>query len=242
MFLLSVIIPTYNAESTLEKCLKSLTSQTFKGFEICLLDGASGDQTLAIAASFHPTFKNLGIKLRIISEPDRGVYDAMNNGINVAQGQWLYFLGSDDQIADPDVFADVFTSIIPAKHGIVYGNVYICDDTSWSKAGQIYDGGFDIRKLLIQNICHQAIFYRRSLFQKWGMYNINYPINADLDLNLRFFPRTRALYLDRVIAKFAGGGLSSGEIDVIRYDLEKLRARALMAYRLHRLTSFGTFR
>jgi len=88
MFLLSVIIPTYKAEATLERCLQSLAQQTFKEFEICLLDGASGDQTVAIAASFHSTFKNLGIKFRIISESDRGVYDAMNKGIDLAQGQW----------------------------------------------------------------------------------------------------------------------------------------------------------
>lgn len=100
MFFLSVIIPTYNSENTIEKCLDSLLAQTFKDFEICIIDGGSLDNTLTIATCYRTQFKNI----RIVSEPDEGVYDAMNRGIDFASGKWLYFLGSDDKVFDPFVF------------------------------------------------------------------------------------------------------------------------------------------
>lgn len=239
MFLLSVIIPTYNSELTIERCLLSLTSQKFKDFEVCIIDGISTDKTIDIVCDFRKHFKSL----KIIIESDKGIYDAMNKGIDISQGQWLYFLGSDDQIADQNVFADIFKSIISTKLDIIYGSVYISGDTSWAISGQIYDGEFDIHKLLTKNICHQAIFYKKNLFKKFGKYKIQYPVCADWDINLRVFPKSKSLYINRVIADFAGGGISSSvdNEDPIGNDLKKLRRQALMSYRLHRLTSLWTF-
>lgn len=237
MTFLSVIVPTYNSEKTIERCLNSMVSQTYQDFEICILDGGSQDKTLSEICKFRSTFSNI----RIISEPDKGVYDAMNKGIDISRGDWLLFLGSDDEIADKEVFADVFSSSIVRKNKVIYGNTYINDDTAWAKAGQIYDGLFDLRKLLSKNICHQAIFYSKDLFERFGKYKTQYVVCADWEINLRFYSRTQFHYLDRTISIFHGGGLSS-EIadDLMACDIEKIRQRTLRECRRHKLIScFG---
>jgi glycosyltransferase involved in cell wall biosynthesis len=238
MSFLSVIIPTFNSATTIERCLASLVCQSCRDFEICIIDGASSDGTIAKVNQFCAQFKNM----RIVSEADKGTYDAMNKGIDIAQGDWVYFLGSDDQVHDENVFADIFKTIPARNCGIIYGNVRIKGDTTWAKDGQIYDGEFPIHQLLDHNICHQAMFYRKRLFDKLGKYNLRYPMCADWALNLRFFPRTKPQYVDRIIADFQGGGISSQPIiDPIGQDLSALRKKALMEYNLYRLMPFLNF-
>jgi glycosyltransferase involved in cell wall biosynthesis len=237
MTLLSVIIPTFNSELTINRCLDSLICQSFQDFEILIIDASSTDKTLSNIDLFRSKFQNI----RILSESDRGTYDAMNKGIDLASGDWIYFLGSDDEMYDENVFADIF-KVSPEKNcGIIYGNVRIDGSTSWAKDGQIYDGEFQFVQLLSKNICHQAIFYRRQIFRKLGNYNLRYPICADWELNMRVFPRTKSKYLDKIIAVFHGGGISSDGIisrvmvDPIIKDLTALRIKAITAYILYRM-------
>ncbi len=238
MVLLSVIIPTYNSEATIERCLKSLFSQSFKDFEICIIDGASVDTTLSIIARLRPHFKNI----RVLSERDKGTYDAMNKAIDIAKGDWLYFLGSDDEVYDQYVFADIFKQPVPCKCGVIYGNVHLSTDAAWAKAGRIYDGFFDLDKLLNNNICHQAIFYRKELFQRFERYKIQYRVCADWEVNLRFFSRTEFKYVERTIANFYGGGLSSQiTSDQMAQDIERIRKRTRREYKLQKITSFFQF-
>jgi glycosyltransferase involved in cell wall biosynthesis len=231
---LSIIIPTYNSEKTIERCLTSLSSQTFQDFEICIIDGASSDSTITKVNKFRSDHD----RLRIISEKDKGTYDAMNKGIDIARGEWIYFLGSDDEMYDKNVLADVFSNI-PAKNcGMIYGNVRINGDTSWAKDGQIYDGEFQVEKILARNICHQAIFYRKKIFNKLGKYNICYPVCADWELNLRFFPSTNPRYLDRIIANFYSGGISGENVkDPIGDRLKLLRKKFVFEYNFYRFIS-----
>lgn len=238
MTFLSIVIPTYNSEKTIERCLNSLIYQTYHDFEICIVDAASSDETIEKVDRFRSKFQNI----RILSEIDRGTYDAMNKGIELANGEWIYFLGSDDEIYDENVFADIF-KVNPGKNcGIVYGNVRIDGDTSWAKDGQIYDGEFSIEQLLERNICHQAIFYRTKIFEKLGNYNLRYPVCADWELNLRFFPKTKFQYVDRIIANFYGGGISSKVvIDPIGEDLNKLRKKAALEHILYRFMPYMSF-
>ena len=87
---LSIIIPTFNSANTLRRALDSIIGQTLNDLEVLIMDGVSTDQTLDIAKTYNDN------RIRIFSEPDNGVYDAMNKGIDKASGEWLYFLGSDD--------------------------------------------------------------------------------------------------------------------------------------------------
>lgn len=202
----SIIIPTYNSASFIGRCLDSIVSQHFKDFEILIMDGNSKDESLAIINEYRPVFDH---KLRVYSEADKGVYDAMNKGIRLAKGKWLYFLGSDDYLIDPEVLGDFHRKIVEAKKkiDIIYGNVFS------EKLGRKYDGRFNFEKLLYRNICHQAIFYSREVFAISGGYNLRYYAAADHEFNLRCFAdkKIRKQYYDRMVAFYSEGGLSESD-------------------------------
>ncbi|HAC62616.1 MAG TPA: glycosyltransferase [Cyanothece sp. UBA12306] len=229
---ISVIIPTYNSQATLKSSLDSIINQEYKDYEICIVDGNSNDNTIKIIQEYCENFKFI----KFLSEKDQGPYDAMNKGIDLSSGEWLLFLGSSDLIYDKNTFQKIFTASIPEKIGLLYGNVILLDDVGSAKAGQIYDGEFNIDKLLVKNICHQSIFYKRSLFKKLGKYNLKYPICADWEMNMRFFSKTKVYYLDLTVACFSGGGLSSRREfkDPIYDDLPFLRKKYFLFYLIYR--------
>ncbi len=198
---LSIIIPTFKAEKTLGASLDSVFSQDFGDWELLIMDGGSADDTLTIAAAA----AEKDPRIRVLSGPDKGVYDAMNKGIVEARGEWLFFLGSDDFLYDAHVLSAVFARPDVDDVDFLYGNV-----VSPSYSG-IYDGAFDLPKLLRRNISHQAIFYRRTLFCRIPAYNLRYKGYADWDLNIRLFldAGVRIRYIGGTIARFGPGGLSS---------------------------------
>jgi len=194
---LTVVTPALNVEATIERTILSVRGQGFTDFEHLVVDGGSHDRTLAIARR-HP-------QVICISEPDRGVYDAMNKAIARARGEWIYFLGADDVLHADDVLERISGQLVE-PYDVVYGDV-----VGPRFAGARYDGTFDAAKLLRRNICHQALFVHRRLFERLGGFDLRYPINADWEHNLRWYfdPRTRARYVDLVVAEFAEGGMSS---------------------------------
>ena len=208
---ISIIIPTYNSDKTLERCLESIVKQDFETYEIIIVDGKSSDKTKDIVIKYASD----NTRFRWISESDAGVYDAMNKGIDIAKGEWIYFLGSDDYLHET-VLKKLFDNNYPAGVNVVYGSARIAGYTPWALDGQIYDGEFDLKKLLKKNICHQAIFYRRSFVQnEIGYYNLRYKICADWDFNLRCWAKSAFVYKDLIISTFNGGGSSTyNNIDV----------------------------
>jgi glycosyltransferase involved in cell wall biosynthesis len=193
----SIIVPTFNAATTLQACLESIVSQTCSDFEVVLVDGGSTDGTLDIANSFGP---GLGTRLVIHSGPDQGPYDAMNRGVDMAMGAWLLFLGADDTLYEPDTLARVAFFIGDFEPSdLVYGDVIM------RSIGTRHAGVFDLDRLLFEtNMCHQSIFYRRELFAGIGPYNLRYPVWADWDFNIRCFsnPALVTRYMDIVIARY----------------------------------------
>ena len=177
--------------------MESLRIQTFTDFEILVLDGGSTDKTVTVISHLVPAFAG---RLSLRSEKDAGVYDAMNKGIRVARGEWLYFLGSDDRLHGPDTLQCVKEFISRQQAGdLVYGDVILRSNSSR------YAGIFDLDRLLFErNICHQAIFYRRTVFEKIGDYNLRYRIWADWDLNIRCFqhPAFVCRHLDLIVAHY----------------------------------------
>lgn len=205
----SIIIPVYNSENTIHETLTSVLEQTFGNFEILVIDALSSDKTVNVLESVQDN------RVRITSEPDEGIYDAMNKGIKASQGQWLYFIGSGDTLFDKEVLADVAGELqVRDDAELIYGDVKVNGDTGWARAGTLYDGEFDLKKLLERNICHQSIFYRRDVFNKVGNYNLNYPVCSDYDLNLRCFSKQQCIYYQRTIAYFNAGGISTDGNDI----------------------------
>jgi len=221
---LTIIIPTFRAEKTLHASLDSVLSQTFRDWEVLVMDGGSPDATLAIAQAA----AGQDSRIRVFSAPDKGVYDAMNKGIREARGEWLYFLGSDDLLKNAKVLSTVFADVEHASFDLLYGNV-----VSPSYKGA-YDGVFDYPKLLSRNVSHQAAFYRKTLFARLGDYNLRYKGYADWDFNIRCFSDAgvRIRYIERTIACFGADGLSS------RHDVPFLK-EVLFPARLRLLEATG---
>ncbi|HEY4286455.1 MAG TPA: glycosyltransferase family 2 protein [Puia sp.] len=229
--LVSVITVVFNGAATLEATIRSVADQTFRDLEYIIVDGGSKDATIDIIKRHPDTIT------RWISERDKGVYDAMNKGIRLAEGEWLYFLGSDDSFQDALVLAgffaapgaiglgdgsgapDIFTDPGVAGFDLLYGDVL-----SPSYKGR-YDGEFTYEKLLSRNLSHQAAFYKKSLFTRLGDYDQHYRMHADWDFNLRCFSdaAVRTRYTGVLVATFGAEGISAG------HDLAFLRERLIPA-------------
>lgn len=205
--LISIIIPTLNSEATIAIALNSIINQTYKNWEIIILDGLSQDRTLDVVESHQREISNI----RIISKTDKGIYDAMNKGIKIARGEWLYFMGSDDSFYESTTLEQFLRIDNLNNFDVVYGNVYS------SRFNGFYAGEFDYLKLTEKNICHQAIIFNRSVFKKIGKFNLKYKAHADWDHNIRWFYSDKICckYTQMIIANYADGGFSSVQGDEI---------------------------
>jgi len=201
--LISVIIPTFNSGAKIAATVASVISQEKELYEFLVIDGGSTDGTLAHLRAQGPA-------LRCLSEPDEGIYDAMNKGIRLTSGEFLYFLGAGDRLL-PGVLEAVAAEIrkLPcqgktSQPTLLYGNV------DWSSYSRPYDGRFNRFKLLRRNICHQAIFYQRSVFERLGFYNTKYRLLADWEFNIRCFndQGVHKRYIPLRIADYEAGGKS----------------------------------
>ncbi|EAS20198.1 glycosyl transferase, family 2 [Flavobacteria bacterium BBFL7] len=197
----SIIIPTYNASSTLATAIESILSQTYTSYEILIMDGESSDTTVEVAKSF--LINNSVIS--ITSQSDDGIYDAMNHGIKKANGIYLYFLGADDYLIDNNVLEDIHQQLILTSTDVIYGNVQS------PSLGSNYMGECDDQLLFHKNIAHQSIFFHKRVFELTGNFNLEYRTHADWAHNINWFfnPEISNQYLNRIIAHYADDGYSS---------------------------------
>jgi len=201
----SIIIPLFNSGKTLQQTLESIICQNFKDLELVFIDGGSADDTQLIVSNFRKT----GIAaVQFISEPDKGIYDAMNKGLDLATGQWFYFMGGDDTLAGPDTLQIVYDAIQSQNADLVYGNV------TGVVSGTKYTDD-TLNKVLSRGIHHQGIFYKCNVFEYTGKYALNFKVAADYHLTLKVFcnPAFKTQYIDVDIARFGEAGLSSTMYD-----------------------------
>jgi glycosyltransferase involved in cell wall biosynthesis len=205
---LTIITVSLNASTTIDATIQSVLKQTFRDYEYLIVDGKSTDGTLEILDRYQS--QNF---LKFISERDDGIYYAMNKAINLAQGEWIYFIGSDDVFYDDDTLKNVFLAIKNTDVEIMYGNV------EFLNSGIIYAGLFDHEKISTKNICHQALFVKKSLFDKIGLFNTKYKMGADYEFNLRWMgSNCKAYYLNQIIAVYNEKGLSGQVWDKLLFD------------------------
>ena len=197
--LLSIVMPVYNGGAALAHAIASVKRQRYDNIELIIIDGASTDNTLEI---MRDNERHIDVW---VSETDSGVYDAMNKGAALANGDWLYFLGSDDELLET---VHEIMPLLKDPHGVYYGEVL-------RTSGKTGVGRFSRRQLIRRNIPHQAIFYPRSVFDRY-CYDLKYPVAADYHLNLRCFgdPSFRFIHLPVVTALFNDAdGISSTRND-----------------------------
>jgi len=202
--LFSIIIPTFNSAETLDICLESIANQTFCDFEVLIIDGLSKDNTTEIAEKYRSKLRTL----TIMSEPDQGIYDAMNKGIDLAKGVWLYFLGCDDNLTDNKVLENVSEEILKGGYDLIYGKVI-------GKSSLIVYDYDSVYKVLTTGIHHQSVFYKKSLFNKLGKYDLKFAVAADYHFTLKVFTENTFIkkYISLDIANYGEEGFSSKEYD-----------------------------
>jgi glycosyltransferase involved in cell wall biosynthesis len=195
----SIVCVTFNAAKTLPELLKSISNYKTAETELIIIDGNSTDDTLQIIN------KNEEIIDFWISEPDSGIYDAMNKSMQYITGQWVIFLGADDLLTEG--FAEMVNEL-KDKKTIYYGNV-IYYGKEFSK---VYDDYY-LTKL---NICHQGILYPKAVFDKFR-YDTRYKVYADYHLNLRCWkdPEFKFVHSNHLIASFPEGGFSTHTKDLL---------------------------
>lgn len=197
--LLSIIIVTYNAEKFIRNAIESILANNSNDYELIIIDGASTDSTISILNEYKLHITHL------ISEKDNGIYDAMNKGIGFATGDYIYFLGADD-IWCGDINLLKKTLIDNSK--IYYGNVKLYP------TNKIYDGKFNLFKFMNRNICHQSIFYPRSVFENLN-FKVEYKLMADFILNIELWnsDKFKFNYIPQTIAIYNVEGASTMNVD-----------------------------
>jgi glycosyltransferase involved in cell wall biosynthesis len=199
----SIITATYNSEKTLSRSIESVVNQSYPNLEHIIIDGVSTDGTLGIIKKYQE--KHPG-KIKWISEPDKGVYDAINKGLDLADGRIIGILGSDDWY-----LPNIFEKIAPDFQGnekmlIVYGlvNIYINDIHIKTEGGHHHN-------LSHAPLSHQSCFISKAIHEKYGKYDARYKIGADYDFFLKISNKNDIVFrnLNIPLANYNGGGLSS---------------------------------
>ena len=203
----SIITTSYNRKKTIEYAIKSVLSQSYKDIEYIIIDGASKDGTMDVVNKYRSRITT------VISEPDNGMYEAINKGISFATGDIVGILHSDDLFYGDDTIAKVVEAFNQSDADIVYGNgIYIAND-SRGKVKRIYSvTEYKDRYLYFGWIpLHTTIYAKRDVFETYGLYDPNYSIASDYEISLRWFTNTKIKkhFLNDFLVKMRLGGKST---------------------------------
>jgi glycosyltransferase involved in cell wall biosynthesis len=204
---ISIVMPVLNAVRHLSQSMESLAVQEWREFEVVIVDGGSQDGTVQMA---HELLSSALLAYRVDVVPGSGIYQAMNYGIDVACGEWIYVMGSDDHLLTPTVLQAIAPCLAAAQPEVlvVHGDVWIEDP------GYRYGQTWDLPRLLDRNISHQSAFYRRKAIDLLQIkYNTRYTLYADWDYNLQLFSKGRFQYVPLPVASYACTGTSSQRVD-----------------------------
>jgi len=204
---ITIITATYNSGNDLKQCIESVLSQTYQNIEYIIIDNCSTDQTLDIAKNYSEQVS------RIISEPDKGIYDALNKGIKIASGDVIGILHADDFYPSETIIEDVIKKFVETGVDSVYGDLqYVSKKKSEKVIRNWVAGEFSMKKLTHGWMPpHPTFFVKRKHYIEQGLFNTEYKIAADYDLMLRFLYKAKisVAYISKVIVKMRVGGTSN---------------------------------
>lgn len=242
---ISLITVTWNSAATVADTLRSVNDQTHPAVEHIVIDGGSTDATLAIVRAEGKRVATL------VSEPDRGIYDAMNKGLRLASGDVVGLINSDDFYASDDVLATVSAAFEDPNIDAVYGDLCYVRQNDPSRIVRYwrsspFEPGSFARGWAPP---HPTLYVRRQLYEKFGAFDLSYSLAADVELMARFFEvhRIRARHVPKVFVTMRLGGATNKSVaNVIRQNREIWRALrtyriggSLASYTLHKLISRG---
>ncbi len=206
----SLITATYNAAGTLPDCLDSVITQKEVEVEHIVVDGASTDDTLAVLEKYRDTLA------LVVSEPDEGLYHAMNKGLQMATGDVVGILNADDFYVDERVLADVMQVFEDPKVDACYGDLCYVDASDTKKTIRLWQSGEFIPERFYWGWMppHPTFFVRRSVYKRYGLFNTELGSAADYELMLRFLLKYRVntKYIPRVLVHMRTGGVSNASL------------------------------
>jgi len=228
--LITVIVAVFNGMNTLQQCIDSVAQQTYPNKELIIIDGGSKDGTVELLEKNRNKFSYW------ISEPDRGIYNALNKGVAQAQGEWICFLGADDYFFDNDVLERItgYLVNVPNYIHVAYGRIMMVDadgkslyqqGDSWEKS----KGRF--RQFM--SIPHQGVMHRRSLFEEHGQFDESFRIAGDYELLLRELNTGDAFFIPNLIlVGHRVGGVSTDLSNYLNMLRETRRAQRMHGQRI----------
>lgn len=229
MLKISIITATYNSGKTVGDTLKSVLAQTYHDYELLVVDGASKDNTLEVVKKMEPLFEG---RMRYISEPDKGIYDAMNKGIRMATGDVIGILNSDDFYTSDDALACIAWTLEKEKVDAVYGNIHYVDDDDLTKCVRYYSSK-PFRKWMMRlgfMPAHPSFYCRKEVYEKFGAFDAeNYRVAADFEnlLRLIFVNKIKTHYISKDFVTMRTGGASSSGLEshkrIMRDHLKALK-------------------
>lgn len=200
--IISIIIATYNAEKTLERCLSSIVAQKKDQLELLIIDGCSTDRTMDIVRNFADSIDV------VVSQTDKGIYDAWNKGIRLATGKWIMFLGADDYLLvdSMDVYWSYLTNHILEGVDIITAQCQLIDDKG--EYLRILGNPYNIKEFRrYMKISHGSTLHNRKLFDELGDFNLSFKICADYEFLLR--KKLNAGYIETPTIAMQVGGVSN---------------------------------
>ncbi len=206
----TLITATYNSQKYLEDCIQSVVRQTYHDIEYIIVDGKSGDGTLAIIKKYE---NNIA---KWISETDRGMYDAINKGMEMATGDIIGILNSDDMLDGDDVIETIVKAFEEKNVDSIYGDLEYVDPEDTNKIYRIWKGKPYKRSLFRSGWmpAHPTFYFRRELLKKYGGYENHYFSAADYEFMARYLYKYKisAYYLPKLIVKMRRGGQSNSSL------------------------------
>jgi glycosyltransferase len=203
----SIITVSYNSAKTIEDAIKSVLSQNYQDIEYIIIDGGSIDGTIEIVKKYRDKIA------KFISEPDKGIYDAMNKGIKLAKGDIVGILNSDDFYADDNVIKNIVEAMEKEGVDVCWGDLVYVQKKDVSKIVRYWKSS-EYRPGKFKkgwHPPHPAFFVRRSAYGKYGYFNLNFKIAADYELMLRILEKykVKSCYIPKLVVKMRAGGQSN---------------------------------
>ncbi len=217
----SIITVSYNAADTIRKTIESVLHQTYDRIEYIIIDGSSTDETYQIICEYDKKFADRNITYIHISEPDRGIYDAMNKGVGYCSGEWIYYLNANDRLFQNSTLEQVFSKKYGEQVSCIYGN-------TWNvKEKKLYfKRAYDIETIYYRvPFVHQAAFVRRGVMERYR-FDMGYKVSADYDLFTRMYVNgEKYKKIDCDIALFDLSGISQNSTTEARNEREEIQIK-----------------
>lgn len=226
--MISIITATYNSAETINDTIKSVLCQTNKDFEYIIVDGGSTDETIDIVKSYESEFSG---RLKWVSEKDKGIYDAMNKGIKMASGDIIGILNSDDYYTSDDILQTIADAFKCQTVDAIYGDIHFIKDGVPDKCVRYYSSRlfspFWLRFGFMP--AHPSFYCKRDVFDKSGLYRLDYKIGSDYEMMVRLFRKHKisSRYVPKDFVTMRTGGASNSNLQsrltLIKEDVKACR-------------------